>query len=125
MAGFIQIVEYTTSRPDEVKAVSDEFRDRRRDSDTESMVVRGTVTADRDRPGVYLSIVEFASYEEAMANSQRPETTEFAEAMSQLCDGPPRFYNLDVQEVFTSVPSQEGAVPSQQSAGQSQESVEA
>lgn len=44
-----------------------------------------------------------------MANSSRPETTEFAQAMAALCDGPPRFYNLDVQEVFTPVPSQEAA----------------
>ena len=104
MAGFIQIVEYTTSRPDEVRAVSERFRDRPREGST---AVRGTVTADRDRPGVYLSIVEFPSYEEAMANSARPDTQEFAAAMAELCDGPPRFLNLDVQEVFTPVPPQE------------------
>ena len=107
MAGFIQIIEYTTSRPEEMKLVSERFRDERRNSGDEPTVVRGTVTADRDRPGVYLSIVEFPSYEEAMENSRRPETTEFARAMAELCDGPPRFLNLDVREVFTSVPSQE------------------
>lgn len=109
MTGFVQIVEYTTSRPDEVRALTERFRDRSRESSAAPVVVRGTVTADRDRPGVYMSIVEFRSYEEAMANSNRPETTEFAQAMAELCDGPPRFYNLDVQEVFTSVPSQEAA----------------
>ena len=109
MAGFIQIIEYTTSRPEEMKALSERFRDRRRDREDESTFVRGTLTADRDRPGVYLSIVEFPSYEVAMANSARPDTTEFAQAMAELCDGPPRFYNLDVREVFTSVPSQSEA----------------
>jgi hypothetical protein len=105
MTAFIQIVEYTTSRPDEMRAISERFRDQRRG--TGPTIVRGTVTADRDRPGTYLSIVEFPSYEEAMANSELPETTEFAEAMARLCDGPPRFYNLDVQEVFTPVPAQQ------------------
>jgi hypothetical protein len=106
MTGFIQIIEYTTSRPEEMQQLTEGFRDRRRDSEAEPMFVRGTVTADRDRPGVYLSIVEFPSYEVAMANSARPETTEMARAMEELCDGPPRFYNLDVRDVFTSVPSQ-------------------
>ena len=105
MAGFIQIVEYTTSRPDEVRAVSETFRERRRSEP--GAAVRGTVTADRDRPGVYLSIVEFPSYEDAMANSKRPDTQQFAQAMMALCDGPPRFLNLDVEQVFTPVPSQE------------------
>jgi quinol monooxygenase YgiN len=106
MTGFIQIVEYTTSRPEQVKLLTERFRDERRDSEAGPTVVRGTVTADRDRPGVYLSILEFPSYEVAMANSARPETTDFARAMAELCDGPPRFYNLDVQEVFTSEQSQ-------------------
>ena len=107
MAGFIQIIEYTTSRPQEVRAVSERFRERRAAEGGSGTAVRGTVTQDRDRPGVYLSIVEFPSYEEAMANSDRPDTQEFARAMAELCDGPPRFFNLDVQEVFTPVPPQE------------------
>ncbi|MCW2621279.1 MAG: hypothetical protein JWL64_881, partial [Frankiales bacterium] len=60
MAGFIQIIEYNTSRPDEMRAVGDRFRERREQSDAVSPV-RVTVTADRDRPGVYRSIVEFRS----------------------------------------------------------------
>jgi hypothetical protein len=59
-------------------------------------VGRATITADRDRPGTYLNIVEFDSYDLAMENSARPETAEFATRMAALCDGPPRFYNLDV-----------------------------
>lgn len=32
-----------------------------------------------------------------MANSQRPQTQDFAAQMQKLCDGPPRFYNLDIR----------------------------
>ncbi len=101
MAGFVQIIEFRTSRLDEMKALSEEFRDRRADA----TFVRGLVTADRDREGVYRMIVEFPSYEEAMANSHRPETDEFAGRMAELCDGPPSFYNLDVIEVMETATS--------------------
>jgi len=93
MAGFVQIIEYTTSRFDEIKALGEQ----RVDSDPDSLARRVTVTEDRDRPGTYLTIVEFDSYDDAMANSKRPETQQFAEQMQKLADGPPRFYNLDVR----------------------------
>jgi hypothetical protein len=35
-----------------------------------------------------------------MENSTSPETQEFAAKMAELCDGPARFYNLDVLERF-------------------------
>ena len=57
---------------------------------------RITITADRTRPGTYLTVVEFASYEAAMENSHRPETSDFAKGKAALCDGPPTFYDLDV-----------------------------
>ena len=46
-------------------------------------------------------VVEFASYEEAMSNSDRPETGEMAAKLASLCSGPPKFHNLDV---VTTVP---------------------
>lgn len=95
---FIQIIDYVTSRIDEVQALSEKMRAER---GTDTTVLRSTVTQDRDRPGHYLAIVEFDSYESAMENSGRPETQEFAQAMAELCDGPPTFYNLDVIEVAT------------------------
>jgi len=101
MAGFVQIIEFTTSRPDEVQALGDEYRAARVASGDKLPVQRGTFTTDKDRPNTYLNIVEFASYEDAMANSQHPATAEFAQKMSVLCDGPAKFYNLDVREVWT------------------------
>jgi hypothetical protein len=57
-------------------------------------------TADRDRQGFYLSVVEFDSHDAAMENSSRPETNEYAARLAKLCDAPPKFYNLDVREIW-------------------------
>jgi len=90
---FIQIIEYTTTKPDEAQAVLDEYlaatEGKRADA-------RGTVTRDRDKPNTYVQIVEFPSYEVAMTNSEDPETKTMAEKMMKIADGPPIFRNLDV-----------------------------
>lgn len=99
MAGFVQIIEFKTSRIGEIEALVDEMR-AQREADGGSSVRRATFTADRDRPGYYFSIIEFDSYESAMENSARPETGEFAAQMAELCDGPPEFYNLDVMQTW-------------------------
>ena len=93
MAGFVQIIEMQTSRIDEFEALIDELRSQ----PGPSPVVRAMIAEDRDRPGYYLNIVEFESYEKAMENSNKPETAAMAERMAALCDGPPKFYNLDVR----------------------------
>lgn len=95
MAGFVQIIEFTTTRIDEVRALGDEMREQ-----AAGPVVRGTFTADRDRPNTYLNVIEFESYDAAMENSNRPETSAFAARMAELCDGPPKFYNLDVMDTW-------------------------
>jgi hypothetical protein len=91
--GFIQIIEYKTGRIDEVNALVDEFLATTEGTRTAS---RGVQTRDRDNDGTYLQIVEFGSYEDAMKNSELPQTGEFATKMATLCDGPPVFRNLDV-----------------------------
>ena len=97
MPGFVQIMELKTSRIDEVEALSKRMQEERGDA---LLATKGTVTADRDRPGYYLVIVEFDSYEEAMKNSNDPATNKYAEQMGALLDGPPKFYNLDVRLVM-------------------------
>jgi quinol monooxygenase YgiN len=97
MAGFIQIIEFKTSKIDEVRNAVDEFRAAAADT---SKARRSTVTEDRERAGTYLNIVEFDSYEEAMENSKNPATQAFAEKMMSLSDGPPTFINLDVRETI-------------------------
>ena len=94
MAKFVQIVEFQTSRIEEIEALG---RPARSEGDAPAAFRRITATADRDRPGTYLMIVEFDSYESAMENSSRPETSELAAKMASLCDGPIVYRNLDVQ----------------------------
>lgn len=93
MARFVQIIEFRTSRIEEIEALG---RPSRTEERTAPTFRRIQATADRDNPGTYLTIVEFESYESAMENSNRPETSEFAAKMAALCDGPPVFRNLDV-----------------------------
>jgi hypothetical protein len=93
---FIQVIEITTTRPDEVEALVDEWRAK---TEGRRTAQRGTFTQDRERPNTYVQIVEFPSYEDAMANSGLPETAAFADRLGQLCEGPLLFRNLDVRSV--------------------------
>jgi hypothetical protein len=96
MAGFVQIIEFRTSRIDEIRELAEKWN-----TEQSGMAVRGTVAADRDEDNRYFNIVEFESYEKAMENSERSDTSEFAAKMAELCDGPPTFYNLDVVMEWT------------------------
>ena len=58
------------------------------------------ITEDRDRPGTYLSINEFESYEAAMEQSNNPLLSEFAQKLSELMTGR-RFRNLNVLNELT------------------------
>ena len=92
----MRFINLTTSRPDEVEALVSECRAQTMGRCTAQ---RGTFTKDRDRSDTYVQIVELPSYEDAMANSDLPETADFAERLTQLCDGPMTFRNLDVRSV--------------------------
>ena len=96
---FVQIIEYQTSHIDELRALGKAFRERSAGAPG-AKPLRGIVTADVDRPGTYLSIVEFASAEAAKEASGRPETQEFFGRLAALMDGPPRFLNLEVVEIW-------------------------
>lgn len=93
---FIQIIELTTTQPDQVEALVEEWQTQTAGRRTAQ---RGTFTQDRDRPGIYVQIVEFPSYEDAMANSNLPETAAFAKRLTELCDKPMEFRNLDVRTI--------------------------
>ena len=93
MAGFMQIIEFTTSR---IKEIEELGRPSRTEGTTLPTFRRIVATADRDHPGHYFTVVDFDSFETAMDNSGRPETSEFAAKMAELCDGPVIFHNLDV-----------------------------
>ena len=93
MPGFVQIIEFRTSR---IKEIEELGRPSRTEGSTTPTFRSIVATADRDHPGTYFTIVEFDSFDSAMENSGRPETSEFAAKMAALCDGPVIFRNLEV-----------------------------
>jgi quinol monooxygenase YgiN len=90
---FVQIIEYTTTKPDDARKALDTYLAA---SEGKRANSRGMTASDRDRPNTYMNVVEFASYEAAQKNSELPETQALAAAMMKICDGPPTFRNLDV-----------------------------
>jgi len=96
MAGFVQIIQFKTSKFDEMQKVSDEWRAK---TEGKRVTRRVMICRDRDNAGQYAVIAEFPSYEAAMKNNDLSETQAFSEQMMKLADGPPTFYNLDLERV--------------------------
>lgn len=96
MAGFVQFIEFTSSRIDDIRALSERMRAELGDA---LAARRSLVLEDRDRPGRYVIVVEFDSYDEAMANSASPAISSFAQEMSSMVDGAVEFRNLNLVAV--------------------------
>ena len=90
---FAQIFEFTTTRIDEFNTNLDVWMAK---SEGNRIPHRAVLRGDRDRDNVYLLMVEFPSYEQAMENSSRPETGEFAAFLAAISEGALKFRNLDV-----------------------------
>jgi hypothetical protein len=93
--GFVQIIEFHTSRIDEVRSLGDEW-EAAVGSDTTAR--RRVLCQDRNDPSRFFNLVWFDSYESAMENSNLPATQDFAQRMMALGDGEPTFYDLDILE---------------------------
>jgi hypothetical protein len=93
---FVQVIEFDTDRFPEVERLMDDWVSATRGRRTAQ---RGVVGRQRGRPDHYVQVVEFPSYEEAMANSALPETASFAQRLAGLCKGGPSFMDLDVVRV--------------------------
>ena len=92
---FIQIIEARTKNFDELQALSEQYFQA---TEGKRTVRRGIVTRDHNDLDRYLILTFFDSYESAMQNSNRPETSEFAERQMTLLEGPPTFIDLDIIE---------------------------
>ena len=90
---FAQIIEFSTRRIDEFNSGLDEWIAK---SDGDRIPHRAVLRRDRDARDRYLLMVEFASYEQAMENSGRPRTGEFATFLAGISGGKLAFRNLDV-----------------------------
>lgn len=86
---FIQVIQAKSSRPDELRALTDSWQDE--DGAGAVGYLGGTYGVTDD--GDFLAVVRFTSRDDAMANSARPETGAFAEKMAALMDGPATFHD--------------------------------
>jgi len=96
MPRFVQIMEFSTSRIEEVDALGRELE---KEAGAAFLARKATTTEDRDRRGHYYIFVEFDSYEDAVQNSESAVVSKYAAKMGELLDGPPTFRNLDVVSV--------------------------
>ena len=81
---FIQIIQGKCSRQDELRAAADRWRTEIGDS-AEGWLGGTYGFTDDD---MFMGVVRFASREAAMANSNRPEQTQWWSEVEQLFDGP-------------------------------------
>ncbi|MCG6496410.1 ester cyclase [Kitasatospora sp. A2-31] len=90
---FVQIIDCKTDRVDDLNRLMDTWAEQTRGRRTAGHAM---VATDRSDTKHVVEIVEFPSYEEAMRNSNLPETDRIFREMVALCDEPPTFTDLDV-----------------------------
>ncbi|MBG0853113.1 ester cyclase [Streptomyces spinoverrucosus] len=98
---FVQVIDCKTSRFEELDRLMDAWVEKTKGKRTATHSVIGK---DRSDASHFIEIVEFPSYEEAMRNSNLPETDRIFHEMVALCDEMPTFTDLDVvrdQQLFS------------------------
>ncbi|MFF7971674.1 ester cyclase [Streptomyces sp. NPDC007905] len=90
---FVQLIDCKTSRLDEMNRLLDQWVEQTKGKRTATHAVVGK---DRSDATHVVEIVEFPSYEEAVRNSNLPETDRIFRDMVALCDEMPTFTDLDV-----------------------------
>ena len=88
---FMQIIEITTDRLEELVRLEDEWRVAGRGRRTG---IADWLCADRDTPGRYFSVNLFPSHDDALANSELPETGAMAQQAMHI--GSAAFHDCDV-----------------------------
>ncbi|WP_338677213.1 ester cyclase [Streptomyces sp. SCSIO 30461] len=90
---FVQMIECKTERLDELNRLLDTWVEQTGGKRT---ATHSLVAKDRSDSAHVIELVEFPSYEDAMRNSNLPETERNFQKMVELCDGMPTFTDLDV-----------------------------
>jgi hypothetical protein len=93
---FVQVIEMTTTKIADIEAIMNEWM---AVTEGRRSARRSLLTKDRDTPNTYVQVVEFPSYEQAMANSALPETAALSGKLAALCDSGPTFRNLEAVRV--------------------------
>jgi ribosomal protein S6E (S10) len=88
---FIQIIQGKCTRQDELRALADSWR--QEVSPPDSGFLGGTYGFTDD--GQFVGVVRFENRDKAMANSKRPEQSQWAEQMQALFDGPIEYHDCD------------------------------
>ncbi|MDK0521594.1 ester cyclase [Streptomyces sp. ML-6] len=90
---FVQMIDCKTERFADMDRLMDQWAERTRGTRT---ATHSLVGKDRSDGSHYVELLEFPSYEAAMADSGLPETERIFREMVALCDGMPTFTDLDV-----------------------------
>ncbi|MFE9608512.1 ester cyclase [Streptomyces sp. NPDC006012] len=90
---FVQLIECRTSRFDEMNRLLDIWVEQTKGKRTATYDLVGK---DRSDAAHLVELVEFPSYEDAMRNSNLPETDKVFRQLVALCDELPTFIDLDV-----------------------------
>ncbi|MEV4438650.1 ester cyclase [Streptomyces sp. NPDC049577] len=90
---FVQLIDCRTSRYDDMNRLMDEWVAATEGKRTATHSLVGRDRSDGDH---FIELIEFPSYEDAMKNSNLPETNRIFEEIVALCDGMPNFTDLDV-----------------------------
>ncbi|MGC9539040.1 ester cyclase [Streptomyces sp. UG1] len=90
---FVQLIDCKTSNVDRLNALMDTWVEATQGKRTATHSIVGQ---DHSDPTHVVEIVEFPSYEEAMRNSNLPETNRIFEELVAACEETPTFTDLDV-----------------------------
>ncbi|MFI0965264.1 ester cyclase [Streptomyces sp. NPDC021080] len=90
---FVQLIDCRTSQFDRMNQLMDTWVEQTKGKRT---ATHGIIAKDRSDASHFIEIVEFPSYEDAMRNSNLPETDKIFQEMVALCDEMPTFTDLDV-----------------------------
>jgi steroid delta-isomerase-like uncharacterized protein len=90
---FVQLIDCRTDRFDEMNRIMDRWLEQTGGKRT---ATHSLIAKDRSDASHFIEIVEFPSYEDAMRNSNLPETDQIFHDMIALCDEMPTFTDLEV-----------------------------
>ncbi|MBC2904757.1 ester cyclase [Streptomyces sp. PSKA01] len=90
---FVQLIDCKTSNVDQLNRLMDSWVEATQGKRTATHSIVGR---DRSDSAHVVEIVEFPSYEEAMQNSNLPETNRIFEELVAACEETPTFTDLDV-----------------------------
>ncbi|HEX9411802.1 MAG TPA: hypothetical protein VF986_08930 [Actinomycetota bacterium] len=90
---FIQTLSFVARDEEQLKKLMDEWE---KDAGAAPGFQRTWILKDRERPNAYLVSAEFSSYDEAMKNSNRPETDAMAKRLFALVEGKVEYRNYDL-----------------------------